>query len=73
MLNSIKFHSDIQKLFGVAQDEDDGVATQEHLADEPVFVDGLGLLRPLASLGHLRSRVPPLVTLHTPLSRVSLT
>ena len=29
---------------GISEDEDDGVTTQEHFADESVLIDGLGLL-----------------------------
>ena len=35
----------------VLKDEDDGVATEEHLGDEPVLVDRLGLLLTLGELG----------------------
>jgi len=42
---------------GVRDHEHDRVASQEHLADEAVAVDGLRLLGALAGLGHLG---PPL-------------
>ena len=35
----------------VLEDEDDGVAAEEHLGDEPVLVDRLGLLLTLGELG----------------------
>ena len=39
--------------FRVPEDDDDGVATQEHLANEAILVDGLRLLLPLTRFGHL--------------------
>ena len=37
----------------VAEDDDDAVPSEEHILDEPVLVDGFGLLLALALLGHL--------------------
>lgn len=50
---SIAYNEIIYSLFGVPENNDDRISTEEHFTDESILVDWLCLFLSLPSLGHL--------------------